>query len=309
MSYSTGVRNEGNKASDSMAKEIGFIGLGVMGFPIAGHLARAGYDIKIYNRSAEKLIHWQSVYQNYSNAQVCTQLLELRSAHIITTCVSDGPDVQEIHEALLPLIQPHTLFIDHSTTSAEVAQQLYANCQKYQAHFIDAPLSGGQSGAEKGALTIMCGGEAETFTTAQQILNHYAKKTALLGGPGCGQLTKMVNQICIGGLLQGLAEGIHFAQQAGLDVTKVIDVIRQGAAQSWQMENRYQTMIANQYTHGFAVNLMRKDFNICLNEARKLGVQLPVTALVDQFYAEIQAKKGGHLDTSSLLTRLIQTNA
>ncbi len=271
---------------------------------MAGHLARAGYNIKVYNRSTEKLTRWQSTYQDCPSAQICNQLAELSSADIIITCVSDGPDVQAIHEILLPLIKPNTLFIDHSTTSAEIAQQLYARCQQHQAHFIDAPLSGGQQGAEKGCLTIMCGGDPQAFSRAQPMLTHYAKKVALLGSSGCGQLTKMVNQICIGGLIQGLAEAIHFAQQAGLEVEQVIDVIRQGAAQSWQMENRYQTMIADQYEHGFAVNLMRKDFNICLNEARKLGIQLPVTALVDQFYAEVQAQGGGHWDTSSLLKRL-----
>lgn len=283
---------------------IGFIGLGVMGFPMAGHLARAGYKLKVYNRSAEKLARWQSTYQDCPNAQACSQLDALNSADIIITCVSDGPDVQAIHNILLPLIKPNTLFIDHSTISAEIAQQLYARCQQYQAQFIDAPLSGGQPGAEKGCLTIMCGGDAPVFARAQPVLTHYAKKMALLGGSGCGQLTKMVNQICIGGLIQGLAEGIHFAQKAGLDVEQVIDVIRQGAAQSWQMENRYKTMLANQYEHGFAVNLMRKDFNICLTEAKKIGAQLPITQIVDQFYAEIQANGGGHWDTSSLLTRL-----
>lgn len=281
-----------------------FIGLGVMGYPMAGHLAEAGLTVRVWNRSPEKSLQWT---KEYSGA-ACTSIPEaVKGADFVITCVGADKDLIAVYEGengILAHAKPGAVLVDHTTASAGVAERLDQAANSKGKGFIDAPVSGGQQGAQKGQLTIMCGGSEADYGKAQPILQHYARALNLMGPAGSGQKTKMVNQIAIAGLVQGLSEALHFAEQANLDVKKVVDVISKGAAQSWQMENRSETMIDGEFDHGFAVDWMRKDLGICLDEARKVNASLPVTALVDQFYGDIQEMGGKRWDTSSLIQRL-----
>nr|WP_290784280.1 NAD(P)-dependent oxidoreductase [Halomonas sp.] len=289
---------------DSQISTVAFIGLGVMGHPMAGHLARAGLSVRVYNRTATKAEAWAA---EHGGSHHPTPRDAAQGADLVLVCVGNDDDVRQVttgEQGALSGMAEGSLLVDHTTASAELALELDDACRERGIGFIDAPVSGGQQGAENAALTVMCGGSEADFARAEVILGYYAKAVTLMGPPGSGQLTKMVNQICIAGLVQGLAEGLHFAEQAGLDQQRVIDVISKGAAGSWQMENRHGTMIADEYEHGFAVDWMRKDLGICLEQARRLQARLPVTALVDQFYADVQAMGGGRWDTSSLLRRL-----
>ena len=287
-----------------MAK-VAFIGLGVMGYPMAGHLkARGGHDVTVYNRTAAKAEQWAAAFGGRTAA---TPAEAARGQDFVFACVGNDDDLRSVtigENGAFETIAPGAIFIDNTTASAEVARELYAAARAKGAHFIDAPVSGGQAGAENGVLTVMCGGDAEAFEKAKPVIESYARMVGLMGSAGAGQLTKMINQICIAGLVQGLAEGIHFGKKAGLDIEKVIEVISKGAAGSWQMENRYKTMNAGKYDFGFAVDWLRKDLDIILAEARRNGAKLPVTALVDQFYGDVQALGGNRWDTSSLLARL-----
>jgi len=294
--------------SNASLPRTAFLGLGVMGYPMAGHLARSGYPVTVYNRTGEKSQVWLTEYQNGQCQIGNTPAEAAAEADIVMMCVGNDDDVREVaferdHGALAGM-SDGSLLIDHTTASREMAVELHTACQRNEVQFLDAPVSGGQAGAENGVLTIMVGGTDAEFARALPVFEVYAKKAALMGPHGAGQLTKMVNQICIAGVLQGLAEGIHFAQKAGLDVTEVVDVISQGAAQSWQMENRSPTMHKDEFEFGFAVNWMRKDLDIALRTGRALQAKLPLTALVDQFYADVQEMGGGRWDTSSLLRRL-----
>lgn len=283
---------------------IAFIGLGVMGFPMAGHLSAAGHMLTVHNRHAEKTARWLAKYKGQGAS---TPAQAAVNADIVIACVGNDDDVRAItlgHEGAFSALKEGAVFIDHTTTSASLAQELATEAAGSTFEFLDAPVSGGQAGAENAKLTMMVGGEEETFARVQEVLHCYAHKVQLMGAAGSGQLTKMVNQICIAGLVQGLAEGINFAQCAGLDVGQVIDVISKGAAQSWQMENRWQTMLDDHYEHGFAVDWMRKDLGFVFDEAQRIGADVPVTTQVDQFYAEVQSIGGGRWDTSSLLARL-----
>ncbi|SDI69828.1 NAD(P)-dependent oxidoreductase [Billgrantia gudaonensis] len=283
---------------------VAFIGLGVMGYPMAGHLARAGLAVRVYNRTAAKAEAWVGEYGGSHHA---TPRDAAAGAELVLVCVGNDDDVRQVttgENGALSGMSSGSLLVDHTTASADLAEELDAACRERDIGFIDAPVSGGQQGAENGALTIMCGGSEADFARAEPVLSRYGRAVTLMGAVGSGQLTKMVNQICIAGLVQGLAEGLHFAEQAGLDQQRVVDVISQGAAGSWQMQNRHKTMIADEYEHGFAVNWMRKDLGICLEQARRLQARLPVTALVDQFYGDVQIMGGGRWDTSSLLRRL-----
>ncbi|WP_218313619.1 NAD(P)-dependent oxidoreductase [Halomonas sp. 18071143] len=283
---------------------VAFIGLGVMGYPMAGHLARQGLTTRVYNRTTTKAQAWADQFGGTAHA---TPAEAAQGADLVLVCVGNDDDVRQVttgEHGVLQAMAPGSYLVDHTTASADLALELDAACRQQSLHFIDAPVSGGQQGAENGALTIMCGGEQAPFDAVAPVLDHYARAVTLMGPASSGQLTKMVNQICIAGLVQGLAEGLHFAEQAGLDQHQVIEVISKGAAGSWQMENRHKTMIADEYQHGFAVDWMRKDLGICLEQARRLDATLPVTALVDQFYADVQRMQGGRWDTSSLLKRL-----
>ncbi|NDL70730.1 NAD(P)-dependent oxidoreductase [Vreelandella alkaliphila] len=283
---------------------VAFIGLGVMGYPMAGHLAKQGLTTRVYNRTSSKADAWAKEYGGTAHA---TPKEAAEGADLVLVCVGNDDDVRQVTigtDGVLNSMATGSYLIDHTTASADLALELDTTCREQGVAFLDAPVSGGQQGAENGALTIMCGGDQAHFDSVQPILNHYARAVTLMGSASSGQLTKMVNQICIAGLVQGLAEGLHFAEQAGLDQQQVIDVVSKGAAGSWQMENRHKTMIANEYNHGFAVDWMRKDLAICLEQARRLNATLPVTALVDQFYADVQRMDGGRWDTSSLLKRL-----
>ena len=284
--------------------KLAFLGLGVMGFPMAGHLARAGHDVTVYNRSAPKAQKW---VETYGGKHAETPAAAARGADIVMMCVGNDDDVRAVATGTagaLSGMAAGTILVDHTTASAEVAREVCAVAQRTNVAFLDAPVSGGQAGAENGKLTIMVGGDAPAFERAQPVLATYARAVTLMGAAGSGQLTKMVNQICIAGLVEALSEGIHFAMRAGLDPERVLDVISKGAAQSWQMENRGKTMIAGKFDFGFAVDWMRKDLAICLAEARRNGAMLPVTAVVDQFYAQLQARGGGRADTSSLIRLL-----
>ncbi|WP_234268007.1 NAD(P)-dependent oxidoreductase [Billgrantia ethanolica] len=283
---------------------VAFIGLGVMGYPMAGHLARAGLTVRVYNRSEAKAKAWA---EQFGGSHHATPAEAAQGADLVLVCVGNDNDVRQVttgEQGALSGMRAGSLLVDHTTASADLAQELDAACRARSIGFIDAPVSGGQQGAENGVLTIMCGGQQADYECARPVLDHYARAISLMGPAGSGQLTKMVNQICIAGLVQGLAEGLHFAERAGLDQQQVIDVISKGAAGSWQMENRHKTMIADEYEHGFAVDWMRKDLGICLEQARRLQARLPVTALVDQFYGDVQVMGGGRWDTSSLLRRL-----
>ena len=284
--------------------KLAFLGLGVMGFPMAGHLARAGHSVVVYNRTPAKAAQW---VEKYGGSAAPTPAAAAADAALVMMCVGNDDDVRAV--ALGPTgavaaMRAGTVLVDHTTASATVAREVHAAAKARGVGFLDAPVSGGQAGAENGKLTIMVGGEADVFARAEGVLAHYARAVTLMGGPGSGQLTKMVNQICIAGLVQALSEGINFAQKAGLDAERVLDVIGKGAAQSWQMDNRGKTMVADKFDFGFAVDWMRKDLAICAAEARSNGAALPVTALVDQFYARIQAQGGRRWDTSSLIRLL-----
>ena len=284
-----------------------FIGLGVMGYPMAGHLARNGFEVTVYNRTESKAQQW---VEAYGGKNAPTPALAAAGAQIVFSCVGNDDDVRAIStgpDGAFSAMASDSIFVDHTTASAEVARELAANCADKGIAFLDAPVSGGQAGAENGVLTVMVGGSQETFDRAKPVMDSYARAVGLMGPVGSGQLTKMVNQICIAGLVQGLSEGLDFASRCGLDVDQVLEVISKGAAQSWQMENRGQTMGRNEFEFGFAVDWMRKDLGLCLEEARRVKGRLPVTALVDQFYAEVQAMGGGRWDTSSLIRRLRDT--
>ena len=286
-----------------MAK-VAFLGLGVMGYPMAGHLAKAGHEVTVYNRTTAKAESWVA---EHGGAFKTSPKLAAEGQDFVFACVGNDDDLRVVTigaEGAFAGMAAGAVFIDHTTASADVARELYAAAQAKGLHFIDAPVSGGQAGAQNGVLTVMCGGDEAAYAKAEPQIKAFARACRLMGASGAGQLTKMVNQICIAGLVQGLAEGVHFAMQAGLDAEAVIEVISKGAAQSWQMENRYKTMIAGKYDFGFAVDWMRKDLGICLDEARNNGARLPVAALVDQFYADVQKMGGQRWDTSSLLARL-----
>lgn len=275
-----------------------------MGFPMAGFLAKAGHKVRVYNRTASRAQQW---LETYSGEAFATPAEAARGAELVFACVGNDNDLREVvngEQGAYAGMQSGSLFVDHTTASADVARELAVIGAERGLGFLDAPVSGGQAGAENGALTIMVGGEEADYQRALPFIQCYARATNLLGPVGSGQLCKMVNQICIAGVVQGLAEGLHFARAAGLDAEQVVEVISKGAAQSWQMENRYKTMLAGEYEHGFAVDWMRKDLGIVLDEAQRNGALLPVTALVDQFYSEVQALGGGRWDTSSLFARL-----
>ena len=286
--------------------KVAFIGLGVMGYPMAGHLAQAGHEVTVYNRTAAKADQW---CQQHKGSSAATPAEAARDAEIVFTCVGNDEDLRQVvtgTQGVYSSMAQGAVLVDHTTASAKVARELAEIASKQGFEFLDAPVSGGQAGAENGVLSIMIGGQEPAYNTIAPVIDCYAKSAKLLGPAGSGQLAKMVNQICIAGLVQGLAEGVHFAKQAGLDASEVFDVIQHGAAGSWQMINRHQTMIDDQFDFGFAVDWMRKDLNITLDEARSNGAQLPVTALVDQFYAEVQKLGGNRWDTSSLVKRLEQ---
>lgn len=287
-----------------MAK-VAFIGLGIMGFPMAGHLsAKGGHEVTVYNRTGAKAQDWTARFGGRAEPSPGEAA---RGKEMVFCCVGNDEDLRAV--ALGPrgafaAMERGALFVDHTTASAEVARELHAKAKERGVDFVDAPVSGGQAGAEGGVLTVMCGGEEQAYARAEPAILAYARACRLMGPTGSGQLTKMVNQICIAGLVQGLSEGLHFAQRAGLDAKAVVEVISKGAAQSWQMENRSKTMLEGEFAFGFAVDWMRKDLSICLAEARKNGATLPVAALVDQFYADVQAMGGARWDTSSLIARL-----
>jgi len=280
---------------------VAFLGLGVMGYPMAGHLTKSGHAVSVWNRTLSKAKTWA---ETYDGDAANTPAEAISGAEVVFLCLGDDPDVIAVFDALEPAIQSGMVFVDHTTASAGLARSLAKRCADRGAHFIDAPISGGQAGAENGQLTIMCGGDASAFARVEPIMTAYGKRMTLIGDSGAGQLAKSVNQICIAGIVQGLAEGMHFADEAGLDVAKVIEAISGGAAQSWQMENRWETMSQGEYEHGFAVDWMRKDLRITLETARENGASLPLTAMVDQYYADIQAMGGQRWDTSSLLARM-----
>ena len=287
-----------------MAK-VAFLGLGVMGYPMAGHLKdKGGHDVTVYNRTAAKAEKWVG---QYGGKRAATPKEAAAGQDFVMCCVGNDNDLREVTlgaNGAFAGVAKSAVFVDHTTASAEIARELQAEAKKRGFDFVDAPVSGGQAGAENGALTVMCGGEPEPYARAEKVIAAYARMCRLLGGPGSGQLTKMVNQICIAGLVQGLAEGIHFAKRAGLDVEAVIETISKGAAQSWQMENRYKTMMAGKFDFGFAVDWMRKDLGICLAEAKRNGAKLPVTQVVAGYYDEVSKNAGQRWDTSSLITRL-----
>jgi 3-hydroxyisobutyrate dehydrogenase len=288
-----------------MMAKVAFLGLGVMGYPMAAHLKnKGGHEVTVYNRTAAKADQWA---KQFGGKTAPTPKAAAEGQDFVMCCVGNDNDLREVtlgKDGAFQAMGKGTTFVDHTTASAEIARDLFDAAKKSGFDFIDAPVSGGQAGAENGVLTVMCGGEQGVFDKAKPVIDAYARACNLMGSPGSGQLAKMVNQICIAGLVQGLSEGIHFAKKAGLDIEKLIATISKGAAQSWQMENRYKTMAANKYDFGFAVDWMRKDLSICLGEARKNGANLPVTALVDQFYAEVQKMGGKRWDTSALLARL-----
>ncbi|MCQ8877076.1 NAD(P)-dependent oxidoreductase [Pseudoalteromonas shioyasakiensis] len=287
-----------------MSMNVSFIGLGVMGYPMAGHLANAGHNVTVYNRTTAKAQQWT---QEYKGDVALTPALAAKGADIVFMCVGNDDDLRSVvygDDGVLAGMAVGTILVDHTTTSAEVAREVSAKAALKNIAFIDAPVSGGQAGAENGVLTVMAGGDEAVFAKVQPVMAAFSRFSQLLGEVGSGQLCKMVNQICIAGVVQGLAEGLHFAKQAGLDGEKVIETISKGAAGSWQMENRYKTMWQGEYEFGFAVDWMRKDLGIALDEAKNNGATLPMTATVDQYYADVQALGGGRYDTSSLLARI-----
>lgn len=294
------------------AQRVAFLGLGVMGYPMAGHLAGAGHDVTVYNRTTAKSIAWCAEYesatgQKNSLKHAPTPREAAQGAALVFCCVGNDDDLRSVTlgpDGAFAGMAAGAVFVDHTTASADVARELYAAAKALGLHFVDAPVSGGQAGAQNGALTVMCGGERAAFDAAQPVAMAFAKAFTYLGESGSGQLAKMVNQICIAGLVQGLSEAIAFGDKAGLDMNLVLDVIGKGAAQSWQLDNRGKTMVADKFDFGFAVDWMRKDLGLVLDEARRNGARLPVTALVDQFYADVQQMGGRRWDTSSLIKRL-----
>ena len=285
--------------------KVAWIGLGVMGFPMAGHIReRGGHELSVYNRTATKAEEWAA---RFGGSAAATPAQAAEGAEFVFACVGNDDDLRQVtlgSDGAFQTLGEGAVFIDNTTASADIARELYSAAKQRGAGFLDAPVSGGQAGAENGKLTVMVGGDEADFARAQPVIDCYAQKVKLLGPAGAGQLTKMVNQICIAGLVQGLSEGIHFAQQAGLDIPAVMETISKGAAQSWQMDNRWETMNRGEFDFGFAVDWMRKDLGIAMSEAKNNGARLPVTALVDQFYAEVQAMGGKRWDTSSLIARL-----
>jgi len=285
--------------------KIAFIGLGIMGYPMAGHLQKGGrHDVTVFNRTRAKADAWAT---EFGGSAAPSPADAADGADFVLTCVGNDDHLREVTlgpRGVFQTLKPGAVAVDHTTASAQIARELYAKAKERGAGFLDAPVSGGQSGAESGSLTVMVGGDATDFDRAALVIGAYARTVTLIGATGSGQLTKMVNQICIAGLIEGLAEALHFAGRAGLDIEKVIATISQGAAQSWQMENRWRTMVEGKFDFGFAVDWVRKDFAICFEEARRNGASLPVTALVDQFYAEVQDLGGARWDTSSLIARL-----
>jgi 3-hydroxyisobutyrate dehydrogenase len=292
------------RETEAMAK-VAFLGLGVMGYPMAGHLkTKGGHEVTVYNRTSAKSEEW---VKKFGGKSAKTPKEAAEGQDFVMACVGNDNDLREVmlgKDGAFHGMKKGAVLVDHTTASAEIARELYDGAKKNGFDFIDAPVSGGQAGAENGVLTVMCGGDEAVFARAEKVIAAYARACNLLGKPGAGQLAKMVNQICIAGLVQGLAEGLHFAMKSGLDIEKLIATISKGAAQSWQMENRYKTMAAGKFDYGFAVDWMRKDLGICLAEARRNGAQLPVTALVDQFYSEVQQMGGKRWDTSSLIALL-----
>lgn len=292
------------------ALKTAFVGLGVMGYPMAGHLAKAGHPVRVFNRTSSRADSWRDDYAAADaalSAVAATPAEAARDADLVFVCVGNDDDVRSVvygDQGVLATMRPGAILVDHTTASASLAQELAAATAERSLGFLDAPVSGGQAGAENGQLTVMVGGDKAIFERAQPVIEVYAKAVRLMGPAGSGQMTKMVNQICIAGILQGLSEGLHFAEQAGLDLNDVVDVISKGAAQSWQMENRSATMAKGEFEFGFAVNWMRKDLQIALDAGRTLDARLPLTALVDQFYADVQNYGGGRWDTSSLIERL-----
>lgn len=287
-----------------MSEKVAFLGLGVMGYPMAGHLAAKGHSVTVYNRHGEKAARWTSEHKGRAAS---TPAEAAKDADIVFACVGRDADVEAVTrgpDGAFKAMKKGAVFVDHTTASAGIARSLAADADAVGFGFVDAPISGGEQGAKNGQLTIMCGGTEAAYARAEPVMAVYARQCRLIGPAGAGQLTKMVNQICIAGIVQGLSEGLAFARAAGLDPQAVIDVISKGAAQSWQMENRHKTMLAGEYNHGFAVEWMRKDLGICLAEARNNNASLPVTALVDQFYAEVENMDGARWDTSSLFARM-----
>ena len=288
----------------SSPRKVAFLGLGVMGFPMAGHLALAGHSVTVYNRSAAKAQAWKNEFKGQS---ATTPALAAKDADFVFCCVGNDGDLRSVtlgEEGAYIGMKRGAIFVDHTTASADIARELQVQAHAAGLQFVDAPVSGGQAGAQNGMLTVMCGGDAAVFEAARPVAMAFSRAFTLLGAAGAGQLAKMVNQICIAGLVQGLAEAIAFGRKAGLDMQQVLEVIGKGAAQSWQMDNRGKTMIEGKFDYGFAVDWMRKDLGLVLDEARRNGARLPVTALVDQFYADVQADGGKRWDTSSLITRL-----
>ena len=286
------------------SRRVAFLGLGVMGHPMAGHLARAGHQVTVYNRTAAKAEAW---VKEYGGSFAQTPAAAAKGAEFVFCCVGNDDDLRAVvlgDDGAFAGMAPGAVFVDHTTASAAVARELHAQGASRGIPFVDAPVSGGQAGAVNGALTVMCGGDAAPFESARPVALAFAKAVTLLGGPGSGQLAKMVNQICIAGVVQGLSEAVRFGQNAGLDMVQVLEVIGKGAAQSWQMDNRGKTMVEGKFDFGFAVDWMRKDLGLVLDEARRNGSRLPLTALVDQFYADVQALGGNRWDTSSLIKRL-----
>jgi 3-hydroxyisobutyrate dehydrogenase len=287
-----------------MSAKVAFIGLGVMGFPMAGHLKAKGYDVTVYNRTASKAEDWVA---KHGGKSAPTPAAAAKDADFVMLMVGNDNDLLEValgKDGALSGMKKGAVLIDHTTASADAARKVFAAAKAKGVDFIDAPVSGGQAGAENGKLTVMCGGEAKPFERAKPVMDSYGRAVTLMGEAGAGQLTKMVNQICIAGLVQGLSEGIAFAEKAGLDANLVLDVISKGAAQSWQMENRGKTMHERKFNFGFAVDWMRKDLGICLEEAKRNGAKLPITQVIDQYYGEVQKAGGKRWDTSSLITRL-----
>ncbi|HEY2032280.1 MAG TPA: NAD(P)-dependent oxidoreductase [Rhizomicrobium sp.] len=289
--------------------KVAFLGLGVMGYPMAGHLAKSGHDVTVYNRTAEKAARW---VKEYGGKSAATPAEAAADCDLVMACVGRDADVRDVtvgRHGAFATMKRDAIFVDHTTVSASVERELAEQAHKRGLHFVDAPVSGGEAGAKNGQLTIMCGGSAAAFARAEPAMAAYARQCRRLGEVGAGQLTKMVNQICIAGIMQGLSEGLSFARAAGLDAEAVIEVISKGAAQSWQMENRHKTMLAGHFDHGFAVEWMRKDLGIVLDEARNNGASLPVAALVDQFYADVENMGGKRWDTSSLFARMEKLRA
>ena len=283
-------------------KKVSFIGLGVMGYPMAGYLSKNNYQVTIYNRTNSKSMKWLEEFQGQ---QAFTPGKAVKDADAIFICVGRDKDLREIMEGndgILENAKPESIIVDHTTASAEIAREFYEKCKKINLSFLDAPVSGGQAGAENGILSIMIGGDKNTFQMVEPVLRSYGKTIELIGSSGSGQLAKMINQICIAGLVQGLSEAMAFGKKSNIDMEKVLKVITKGAAQSWQMENRYQTMLEGKFDFGFAVDWMRKDLSICFNEAKKNGAKLPITKIIDEYYKQVQNYGGNRYDTSSLMT-------